>query len=310
MGVAMILVVFFHSSFDLSTITPLECLKNTGDIGVDIFFLMSGFGVYFSLQKGGTSKEFYKKRVIRILPAYFIAQGTWFVIFDIIINHNFLDFFLDISTLNFWINGRLAGWYIAACLLLYAFSPIWFKLRGKLSCISVVIVIVFYTLSVLIRLTSLNVLFGHLLIFTFRVPCYFIGLEFGAAYWNNKTIKVPRIIFYPVLLFSAAIVVVALGYSPWYIPWAFKYLAYLPLTIGIVIAAYKIPLNIILKFFGTYSLEIYLTHEKTLFFVSMLFRKLSFEKLFLLHNIVAIVVSLLVAWLLKKICNYVISKWK
>lgn len=94
MGVAMMLVVFFHSSFDLSAIPPLECFKNMGDIGVEIFFLMSGFGVYFSIRKNGKSgKAFYKRRLNRILPAYLMVQGLWCVLFDIIIKHNVVEFF-------------------------------------------------------------------------------------------------------------------------------------------------------------------------------------------------------------------------
>lgn len=209
--------------------------------------------------------------------------------------------------MSFWINGKLSCWYIAASLLLYALSPLWFKIREKISFVSVAIVIVFYSLSVLIRLTSLNDLLGHLLIFTFRVPCYFIGLEFGVAYWKSRTLKISKFVFYPLLLFSCVAIVVALGYSPWYIPWAFKYFAYLPVAIAIVIAVCKIPLNKFLLFWGTYSLEIYLTHGNVLYFISKVFRIFSFENYVFLQNITAIIVTCLVAWLLKLICSFVIS---
>lgn len=46
MGFAMLAVVYFHSGFDLSMIPLLQILKQWGDIGVDIFLVMSGIGIY------------------------------------------------------------------------------------------------------------------------------------------------------------------------------------------------------------------------------------------------------------------------
>ena len=85
MGAAMLMVVFFHSSIELQSEFG-KFMKEMGDIGVDIFFVMSGLGIYYSLYKNIDIKQFFQKRLIRILPAYLIVDGLWFAVFDLIAN--------------------------------------------------------------------------------------------------------------------------------------------------------------------------------------------------------------------------------
>lgn len=83
MGMAMLLVMFFHSSIELSGCSVLAALKDMGDVGVDIFLMMSGFGIYCSLKKDDNLHRFYKKRLLRILPAYLLINGVWYAVFNI-----------------------------------------------------------------------------------------------------------------------------------------------------------------------------------------------------------------------------------
>ena len=61
MGVAMICIMLFHQGWITQ---PLGLFQLYGCHGVDIFFFVSGFGVYFSLQKH-TLWDFYKRRIKR-----------------------------------------------------------------------------------------------------------------------------------------------------------------------------------------------------------------------------------------------------
>ena len=83
MGAAMLMVVFFHSGIGLQSEFG-KFMKEMGDIGVDIFFIMSGLGIYYSLYQNGDALQFFKKRVIRILPAYLIVDGLWFAVFNFV----------------------------------------------------------------------------------------------------------------------------------------------------------------------------------------------------------------------------------
>jgi len=50
----------------------IQVLFSYGNIGVDLFIIASGFGLYQSyLLKGGSWKDFYRKRIVRVLPLYY-----------------------------------------------------------------------------------------------------------------------------------------------------------------------------------------------------------------------------------------------
>lgn len=88
------------------------------------FLFLSGFGLYYSFSKNHDIKGFYKKRVLRLLIPYLILSGWYFVIFDLIIDHNPLNFFGHISSTAFWWQGNFCGmWYIALSVVLYLLYP-------------------------------------------------------------------------------------------------------------------------------------------------------------------------------------------
>ena len=67
-GLAAIFVVFQHVRF-----------LNFGAFGVDIFFCISGFMIMFTTEK--STKYFFRKRLIRILPLYYLMTvGTYFML--------------------------------------------------------------------------------------------------------------------------------------------------------------------------------------------------------------------------------------
>jgi exopolysaccharide production protein ExoZ len=81
-GVAALLVVYCHTidnqlQLGTSWQQNFRYLQNFGAIGVDVFFVISGFIIsYISLEKGTGIKEgllFLKKRFLRINPSYYIA---------------------------------------------------------------------------------------------------------------------------------------------------------------------------------------------------------------------------------------------
>lgn len=67
-GIAAILVILEHVRF-------LKC----GAFGVDIFFCISGFMIMFATHK--STKNFFRKRIIRIIPLYYIMTiGTYLLL--------------------------------------------------------------------------------------------------------------------------------------------------------------------------------------------------------------------------------------
>lgn len=80
MALAALWVVYHHIS-----LTPpcafLQVLKSCGAGGVDIFVFASGLGCYHSLKKTPDTLIFIKKRLIKIVPAYYLCVTPW-VIYD------------------------------------------------------------------------------------------------------------------------------------------------------------------------------------------------------------------------------------
>jgi len=79
-GIAALLVVFVHFP------TPLA--RFCGSIGVDIFFFISGFIIFISIDKSGYYDKpftFLKKRLLRIIPLYYLVT-TLFLLMNVTLN--------------------------------------------------------------------------------------------------------------------------------------------------------------------------------------------------------------------------------
>lgn len=67
-------VIFHHMPIPLPGY--LESFRVRGDLGVEIFFMISGFVVIQSLFSSTSIKNFYLKRIFRIIPPYFLTLTT------------------------------------------------------------------------------------------------------------------------------------------------------------------------------------------------------------------------------------------
>lgn len=61
---------------------------NYGYLGVQFFFIISGFVIFFTLENTGDFLNFWKKRVIRLLPPMFFASIFTFIVFVTFDNKN------------------------------------------------------------------------------------------------------------------------------------------------------------------------------------------------------------------------------
>lgn len=73
MGIAMMMIMLHHLYFVGFPCNTLAL--DYGMLGVDIFLLLSGFGIYFSLAKNWDKPigSFYRRRLVRIFPAAILA---------------------------------------------------------------------------------------------------------------------------------------------------------------------------------------------------------------------------------------------
>lgn len=83
--ISCFMILTFHTFYSLSlSYGFLDKYVEKGAIFVSVFFILSGFSLYYSNYKKNLSqikemKLFYKKRIIGILPAYFIAWIGFYI---------------------------------------------------------------------------------------------------------------------------------------------------------------------------------------------------------------------------------------
>ncbi len=72
-GIAAFIVLLFHLSFfyDTSHLAPFAV--PWGHYGVELFFIISGFVIFMTLERGGGIRAFIASRIARLYPAYWAA---------------------------------------------------------------------------------------------------------------------------------------------------------------------------------------------------------------------------------------------
>lgn len=118
-GLAILAIVFAHVAYalvsDNSFLYPLSIIAG---VGVDLFLILSGYGLTVSaLNKELSKKEFYKKRLLNLYVPFWICLIIFFV----------LDyFFLKINYGSAYIIQSLLGFFNRADLYLDVNSPFWY----------------------------------------------------------------------------------------------------------------------------------------------------------------------------------------
>ena len=74
MGVATLMIAWFHSNVNVPQGSLIWFTKWFGDMGVDMFLLASGMGVYMSLEKNSNFWGFMCRRLRRVLPVFLIPR--------------------------------------------------------------------------------------------------------------------------------------------------------------------------------------------------------------------------------------------
>ena len=245
--------------------------------------------------------------MLRILPPLLIVSIIWFATFPI---SGVTNYFTDVSTLSFFINGLLTEWFFALLLVLYAVYPLVYFFIKKFQGVAAAILIILVVISNIVLYVWCPSIFARLEIATTRIPVFICGA------WLAGKIKQQRSIpFWAVIL--SGVVGAALLVTIYYFPnsWGhytiIRY-AYCPLCISVVIVLSAIltrvdwkGLAIVTAWIGSYSMEIYLLFEKVLERAD--FIKAS-DSRNVIYTLVCAVVALIGAMLLKLIYTQAIHE--
>ena len=192
MGIAALSIYFFHAWIPI-TLEPQESsvfylsflehfLKQNGFLGVDIFFLLSGIGLTFSVEKVSLPMFYYRRLRRIILP--FVTVG---IIRGIVQNWGWSVIIGNITGFNFYtkdVNSFL--WFVPAILTFYLFFPAYYKLFTKSQnkiLFTAGVIMIWLLLSTIVKDTMREDLFG----FTNRIPVFVIGILIGYLIRNGKS---------------------------------------------------------------------------------------------------------------------------
>ncbi|WP_319574702.1 acyltransferase [uncultured Desulfobacter sp.] len=287
-GLAILCIMLFHSPLQWQFSDHyVRYVKLYLDFGVDLFLFLSGIGLYYSISKDKNIVKFYKRRLLRILPAYIPVACLWFFYWDFSwpyenfskLLSNCIIFFNDIMLISFWTKGNLTEWFVAIIVIFYLIYPFIYRLlirlrtRGIIFLIAICIGIVGFLLY-FIDFHKLPDKYNWMCIALPRIPILLIGCWIAPKVKkcneiNNRLVTICAIIaivFIIFFLINPPILSTNIF---------FKRLLYGPFAFCIAIwfsnTAEIVNNRLILKCFGwigLFTFEIYLLHEKIIWLLS------------------------------------------
>lgn len=260
MGISIIWIVFFHI-YLWSKISEIETtwwidLFDKGALGVDMFLLLSAYGLQASIERNSLG-TFYRNRIKRMFPLYIYFLLTVFLTFErhCPIDRIMLQCLCQVTGLSlfmypdFFSCGFCFDWFTPAILLVYTVFPIiskfvqWMKRKGiiyELITIALCVVV-----GVWIR-ENKHFPFGLLAI---RFPIIYLGVT---AYIHIKDREVQQLLL---LVVITACMGLLSGNEEMRIS-----LLLPPLLTTFAIVTFNKPFIKCISYVGQYSYEVYLAH--------------------------------------------------
>lgn len=277
MGLSMLWVMLYHAFAWAPKWRWLSAVKGLGYCGVDVFLLLSGMGLAVSLCKRPQSYGgFLKKRLTRVLPAFWLVVGVYGVILRLGGATTLKTMGWTLTTLSYWlVKPGYFNWYIPALLGFYLLTPglVWLIKRTKYP-------------QFLVVLSWIAMYFAHELTRSFwgevpggtlaRLPVFFCGCMIGVfLIQGRKLTKKAAIVWFLVPFLMPAV-----RKLPYYVPNGLWFmLCCVPLCLVAAWVLERLPEGggrWVLRKIGEASLEIYLLN------VIFVIQRGTLERVFLL----------------------------
>ena len=270
MGVAMIAIILFH--IPLGRADAFFGLHRLGNVGVDIFFFLSGMGLWFAWGKRAELLPFYHRRFARLMPAWLVMASLFYVP-DFLGPRKYsptLPNLLGDITLNldFWRYDELTFWYIPAIMAFYLVAPFYMELIRRYPLYRWLPVLAVMWCVCVLWVVPIHQAVGHLEIFWSRVPIFFLGINCGELVRQNHRIEpAGRWLVWIALLMTASACVWLEQMRHGRFPLFAERMIYIPLTVSLLLLLcdfFRIApawCSRTCMFLGGLSLEIYLIHN-------------------------------------------------
>ncbi len=289
-GFAIIMVVMVHTEQMVPLPYKLDFLIKFGQMGCQIFFIMSAFSMCYNHSTGGV-----KKFVKKILPAYYtivllnlllsllsiLMFGTNHFrtsdsVFDYIMNLLFIHGLIPTEANN---NVVLGGWFIGTLIILYGIYPYIRKLYLKFNSRNryYIFPLLLFGVTSLITITldslcdSIDFTNNSFLYFSFinQLPVFCLGLSlYDLLYEQKRVIRCPMEKGFVLLIISIILFHSSLDYIFVVVPFLFGWaVLYFYIYFCGVKINFRDSFSILLQKFSKISLQIYLTHSFIVYYL-------------------------------------------
>ena len=202
MGLAILWIIAVHYSFLYDT--PIGLFFRNGYLGVDIFIMLSAFGLCFSLSKDCNYKYFIKKRLLRIIPTWWVLISICLIINILLGNNhpqNLFQYLCYYSGIGWWFfHNEPYGiyyyeWYIQTLLFFYIFTPLLYKLSNAK-------ILSIYILSIICSVILLRLGIDNRLSLSYeRIPTFIFGIILYKIWKGdiNHKISIPFLYLFSII---------------------------------------------------------------------------------------------------------------
>lgn len=307
MGAAMLFVMFFHVTMPKSYM--MYGVVRCGNIGVDMFLFLSGIGLWYSWTKQPSLKHFFKRRYLRIYPAWLIMALLFYIPnylnvagggYSPNIGHLMANILFNWS---FWRIDDLTFWFIPSIMMLYTVAPFYMELIRKHPSYRWLLVAVTIVWAVMVQYyPPVHRSVGHVEIFWSRIPIFLLGINCGQWVKEKRTME-GAALWGVLLLFILSFMMCIEFENHWRgkFPLFLERMVYIPCCITAMVLlcqAFRYApkwLLSFLTFIGGISLELYLIHVQfVLKYVN------EYHLGYCLTVVLMIAISIPLAWLLSK----------
>jgi len=297
MGVATIGILMCHAhGYDVNLPFHLDSVFALGQVGVMIFFLLSGLGLYYSTRKLECGLYglcyWYKKRYVRILIPYIVIYGPVHIV-QMIDNDNFSwgGYLYELSTISYWINGG-GCWFVCVLLPLYFLTPFWNSLLERIK------YPIIPTLSIM---TLMN-------ISDFYDGAFCQAAFFFFGFWMARYVKTDVTINTKWILIIGFAFLVLLGSYYLFAFWGLLAILLIPAVwlLCIIFDIFKNTfINTIFRFLGKISLESYLFNVTLITWIDHF--HLIPESLYAYRYAFVVVFGILLSWGINRLCKPIVQ---
>lgn len=316
LGIATLLVTFYHC--DMMNINEvinigivanvMGFIKKLGNYGVDVFLVLSGIGLFFSISKNKLS-IFYKNRFIRIIPEFVIITVVYAIITKTM---TAVEVFETLFFISFFIKGDRDIWFMPFIMVLYLLFPLIYKIIKKYDFAGLLSMLLFVFIFNLLYLFIFPDSYGGIEVALTRIPVFLCGTYLGKMIYQKEKLSLGMLIA-SILIQVIIIMVLYISKDITRFNTFARYIYCLlavssVINISVLFSLFKNKKMILIKileFFGKYSLEIYLIFEKVEYVLKNTYVPNSIVIFYILCFTITLILSFIIKQIVKILVDFV-----